>query len=156
MPSDLRAGHWCNSSSGIAPRARALDIGCGQGRDALFIARLGHEVTGVDLSPHGIRAMQEAAASEVLEVTGVVADLAEFQPDGYFDVIVIDRTLHMLDAALREAVLARLLRHVAQCGWVLISDERSNMAGLRAVIDADGLDWRHDIATGGQLFLQRD
>ena len=35
-------------------RALVLDIGCGQGRDALFIARLGHRVTAVDLSPAGV------------------------------------------------------------------------------------------------------
>lgn len=37
------------------PRIRVLDIGCGQGRDALFIARLGHSVVGVGQSPTGIR-----------------------------------------------------------------------------------------------------
>jgi len=34
--------------------ASVLDLGCGQGRDALFIARMGHDVLGVDLSPTGI------------------------------------------------------------------------------------------------------
>ena len=35
-------------------RARVLDLGCGQGRDALLAARLGHAVVGVDLCAIGI------------------------------------------------------------------------------------------------------
>jgi len=50
------------------PGLRVLDVGCDQGRDALFIARLGHSVVGIDLSPTGIR-----------------------------ELLLIDRTLHMLE-----------------------------------------------------------
>jgi len=35
--------------------ARVLDVGCGQGRDALFIARKGHQVVAIDHSPTGTR-----------------------------------------------------------------------------------------------------
>ncbi|MFV0409702.1 MAG: class I SAM-dependent methyltransferase [Paracoccus sp. (in: a-proteobacteria)] len=48
--------------------ARILDIGCGQGRDALFIARSGHRVTGVDISPTGIDDLNAAAAAEQLAI----------------------------------------------------------------------------------------
>ena len=41
-----------------------LDAGCGQGRDALFIARLGHQVTGIDISPTGIKQLLEDATVE--------------------------------------------------------------------------------------------
>lgn len=58
-----------------ARSSKVLDVGCGQGRDALFIARLGHEVTAVDLSPTGIRDLISDANSEGLSITGVVADI---------------------------------------------------------------------------------
>ena len=57
---------------------RVLDVGCGQGRDALFIAQLGHSVVGVDVSPNGIQAMVEAAHRANLSVTGVVADIEAY------------------------------------------------------------------------------
>ena len=104
-------------------QARVLDVGCGQGRDALFIARQGHSVTGVDISPNGIRDLTEAAANENLAVKGIVADLTAFTPEGLFDVILFDRTLHMLPEAPRLAVLGRLLDHADAGGWVLIADE---------------------------------
>lgn len=49
-------------------QARVLDVGCGQGCDALFIARAGHRVVGVDLSPNGIRDLTEAARREGLHI----------------------------------------------------------------------------------------
>ncbi|MEM9580197.1 MAG: class I SAM-dependent methyltransferase [Pseudomonadota bacterium] len=136
-------------------QCRVLDIGCGQGRDALFIARLGHQVVGVDLSPNGIRDLQNAAAVEDLQVTGIVADITEFTPEGSFDIIVIDRTLHMLDAGARQTVLARLLGHVRDAGWLLIEDERSNIDGLRRVIAADAGAWSTHKASKGTLFLRK-
>ena len=51
---------------------RVLDVGCGQGRDAFFIARQGHSVVGVDLSPNGINDLIIAANKEKLAIEGVV------------------------------------------------------------------------------------
>lgn len=89
-------------------KLRVLDVGCGQGRDALFIARAGHNVVGVDLSENGIDALYASAMRENLNIQGIVADIETFTPDGEFDVVLIHRTLHMLDKPARLAVLERL------------------------------------------------
>lgn len=136
--------------------ARVLDIGCGQGRDALFIARAGHRVVGVDLSRNGIRDLTNAAAKEGLPVEGIVADLETFTPKGMFDVLLIDRTLHMLDETPRHAVLARLIDAVSPGGWALIEDERSNITGMKAVFAIHDADWQITIEKRGTLFLQRN
>ena len=57
---------------------RVFDVGCGQGRDALFIGRAGHSVLGVDISPSGIRDLNAAALRERLDVTGVAADITAY------------------------------------------------------------------------------
>ena len=137
------------------PTARVLDIGCGQGRDALFIARLGHHVTGVDLSPHGIAALAAAASAEALPIDGIVADMTSFKPSGLFDVILIDRTLHMLPTDARLAALARLIHHLAPQGWLVIADEAPNMAGFQAILDADATPWISRNQTDGLLIAQR-
>ncbi len=134
---------------------RVLDVGCGQGRDALFIARAGHHVTGVDLSANGIRDLTAAAAAENLDVQGIVADLTGFQPHGTYDVILIDRTLHMLDPEPRHRVMDRLLDHVDDNGWMLIADENANIPDLSRVIAAHRTRWRTEVKTPGYLFLQR-
>lgn len=121
--------------------ADILDLGCGQGRDALFIARRGHRVVGVDLSSTGIAQLVEDAKAERLNVHGVVADLREYRPDGDYDVILLDRTLHMLDEAARLFVLKQVSPVTRDGGFVLIADEKSNMPGIKAFFDADDPDW---------------
>ncbi|MCK8464200.1 class I SAM-dependent methyltransferase [Aliiroseovarius sp. S1339] len=135
--------------------ARVLDLGCGQGRDALPIARLGHRVVGVDLSPNGIKELSEIADREKLRVDGVVADLRTYQPDGLFDVVLIDRTLHMLAEEPRLLVLERMLDHVAARGWVLIADETSNIDGFKRVLSDHQADWQPDLDKRGYLFVRR-
>jgi len=135
--------------------ARVLDVGCGQGRDALFIARLGHRVVGVDISPNGIRDLISAANTEDLSVEGVVADITAYKPKGLFDIILLDRTLHMLSEATRLAVLQQLLDHVEVEGWVLIADEASNISGFEGVISKHRFDWQTEFSKRGYLFVQR-
>ncbi|RED16038.1 class I SAM-dependent methyltransferase [Parasphingopyxis lamellibrachiae] len=136
------------------PRALVLDIGCGQGRDALFIARLGHHVTGIDQSPSGIADMLGDAAAENLDIEGEVADVRVYRPAGTYDVIVIDRTLHMLRAEDRIAVLQTLLRHIGDNGCILIADENRNMPAFKIVFEADERGWAVIVEKSGTLFLQ--
>jgi len=134
---------------------RVLDVGCGQGRDALFIARQGHHVVGVDISPNGIRDLNDAAHNEGLAIEGIVADIATYDPVGDFDVVLIDRTLHMLPETARLDALTRLIAVVRKCGWVLIADEASNISSFKGVFTASGQVWRTEREKGGYLFLQR-
>jgi tellurite methyltransferase len=132
-----------------------LDIGCGQGRDALFIARLGHSVVGVDLSPHGIAEMVETARREGLNVEGIVSDITTYAAEGKFNVLVIDRTLHMLGENDQLETLAKLLGVVEAGGWLLIADEVSNIAGFKDVIAKDDGKWVTTLDKKGTLFSQR-
>ena len=68
--------------------AEVLDLGCGQGRDALMIARLGHKVTGVDISKTGVSQMMEQAEVEGLEVNGVVSDIVTYKPNNMYDIVL--------------------------------------------------------------------
>ncbi len=142
-----------------------LDIGCGQGRDALAIARFGHRVHGVDISETGIAQMREEAEGNGLPVSGQVADIRSYVPDTTYDVLLIDRTLHMLpDGVERIAIFTRLLAASKPGGWLLLLDEPSNMAGFSEALDRDAATWRQlsngtkredRRPTTGMLFAQR-
>ena len=134
---------------------RVLDVGCGQGRDAIFIARKGHRVVGVDISRNGIQDLNEVAARENLSIEGVVADVASYEPDGLFDIVLIDRTLHMLTREIRLDTLKTMLDHVSKTGWILIADEVSNIEDFEHVVSAHCADWKTEMSERGNLFLRR-
>lgn len=58
------------------PPGRALDVGMGQGRNALFLAQQGWQVTGIDIAGDGIRQAQEAASARHLELDAILAFVA--------------------------------------------------------------------------------
>lgn len=134
------------------PNVRVLDVGCGQGRDALFIARLGHNVLGIDTSSSGIRDMVADSELEGLGIVGEVADIRSYEPQGEFDIILIDRTLHMLNKTDRLNVLGRLVDHVTQKGHLLVADEHVNMPGFNQVLEASGSNWEAIKQRKGFLF----
>ncbi len=132
--------------------AQVLDVGCGQGRDALFIASNGHSVHGVDISPTGVADLLATAKSEKLSVTADVADIRDYAWRGTYDVILIDRTLHMLHADERNSVLSLILATASEGTHLLIADERSNIPGFQGVLDADALSWTVTMHARGYLF----
>lgn len=135
---------------------RVLDLGCGQGRDALFIARKGHTVLGVDLSETGIFQMLMDARKESLSIEGVVADIVEFEPSGEFDVILFDRVLHMLrDDDDRIVVLETICQHTKPHGFVLIADMPKNMDLLVEFFERKQGLWNKRVQDKGILFFQK-
>jgi SAM-dependent methyltransferase len=63
--------------AGVTP-GRALDVGTGQGRNALYLASLGWNVTGVDFSMEALREAREEAAARKLEFDAVYADISKY------------------------------------------------------------------------------
>jgi SAM-dependent methyltransferase len=77
------------------PGARALDLGCGEGADALWLAAQGWRVTGVDWSDVALARARAAAASAGLPATFAVGDitdpawLATLSETGTFDLVTL-------------------------------------------------------------------
>ncbi len=74
------------------PRGRALDIACGAGRNALYLAALGYEVDAVDIAPFALERARQTAAERGLQVNWIEADLDEYQPQpAHYDLVVVAR-----------------------------------------------------------------
>jgi len=135
-------------------RARVLDLGCGQGRDALMAARRGHRVLGVDASAIGMAQVLELADQEGLDVEGVVADIVEFRSRRTFDVVILDRVLHCLPSdEERRLVLGKSCRWTRARGHVLIADTPKHRGFIRSFFEDAGWDVGH--CRGNFLFVQR-
>jgi tellurite methyltransferase len=79
----LTSGHW-----EISP-GRALDVACGNGRNGLFLAEQGFNVTGIDISSAGLAEARRRAVARALAVTWEVADLEKVSlPEKHYDIIV--------------------------------------------------------------------
>lgn len=67
------------------PKGRALDIAMGEGRHAVYLAKKGFQVDGVDISDVGIRKAQKLAAENGVKIKTVNADLNKYkiQPNTY-------------------------------------------------------------------------
>lgn len=133
--------------------ARVLDLGCGQGRDTLLAARHGHTVVGVDVSAVGLAQLDEDAAAEGLDVTGVLSDVLAYRCRRKFDVVLLDRVLHMLaDDDDRRSGLELAARLTKKNGTVLIADTPNNRALIHGFFDDRSTAWTVTKRTKNFLF----
>jgi SAM-dependent methyltransferase len=79
------------SAARYIPVGRVLCLAEGEGRNAVYLAGLGHAVTAVDSSSVGMKKAAELAKSRNVSITTVVADLAEFviEPDHWDGIVSI-------------------------------------------------------------------
>jgi len=91
----------------LPARGRALDLACGLGGNAVFLARLGLDTTGWDLSPVATTKLGDHAKTQGLSVRAEARDVLSLPPEpDSFDVIVVS---YFLERALAPA-LVRALR----------------------------------------------
>ncbi|HEY0641184.1 MAG TPA: class I SAM-dependent methyltransferase [Pseudonocardiaceae bacterium] len=106
----------------LAP-GRALDVGCGEGGDALWLARRGWHVTGVDISDVALGRAAAAAGSDpelIGKVTWLRADLTRMPlPGAAFD--LVSAQYLPLPRGSGDAALCGLLAAVAPGGTLLVA-----------------------------------
>lgn len=87
---------------------RALDLGCGTGLDAVYLAQQGYEVTAVDFVADALAATQERAASAGVSVDCREGDVINVNVSGPFDIVLDSGCLHHIPknniAAYRERI----------------------------------------------------
>ena len=72
------------------PPGQAVDLGAGEGRNALWLARRGWEVTAVDFSAVALDRLRSTANENHLAVEAVVSDVVEYLANGStFDLVVV-------------------------------------------------------------------
>ena len=101
--------------AGQIPPGRVLSIADGEGRNGVFLATLGYDVTSMDASTVGLAKAQRLAAMHGVSITTIAADLADFEiaPQAWEGIVSI--WVH-LPRALRQRVHAQVVRGLAPGG----------------------------------------
>ncbi len=92
----------------LPPGARVLDLGCGEGRDSVFFASRGFDVTGVDISLAGLRKAERLARERGLEVRWLHGNMAHLPFDGAFDLVYSCGASHYVPRRERARLFPRL------------------------------------------------
>ncbi len=115
----LRPNDICYDIMKILPPVkpyRVLDIGCGEGKDAVFFAKCGYDVTAFDISEQGIEKAKRLARYNETEVRFFRADLFDYRPDTEYDIIFSSGVLHVIKKAERKEFFDSLKAHTTDIG----------------------------------------
>ncbi|KOG39156.1 class I SAM-dependent methyltransferase [Streptomyces resistomycificus] len=126
----------------VGQRLRVLDVGMGQGTQALRLARAGHQVTGVEQDPRMISAAREALAAEpegirerVRLVQSDGRDTGVHFLPGSFDVVLCHGVLMYIDEP--DALLAGLARMLAPGGLLSLLVRNGDALAMRHGLSGD-------------------
>lgn len=114
---------WAVETLGDLAPGKALDLGAGEGRHALWLAGLGWDVTAVDFSAEALRTAQAVQAADAPDTTGhidwIQADLLGYAPEPSSQDAVLLMYIH-LPAAARRALVQRAAGALAPGGTLLV------------------------------------
>jgi tellurite methyltransferase len=103
-----------------------LDLGVGEGRDALFLEKNGFNLTGVDTSNAGIEKFRSSSRNLGLRVQTHVADIRDFKYTKDYDVIISNATLHFLPEEDINSVIEKMKLHTRSNGINTITAFNTN------------------------------
>ena len=110
----------------LAP-GRVIDLACGEGRNAIWLAERGWQVVGADFSEVGLRKARELANRRGVNVEWVAADLLDYRPDPRaFDLVLVFYL--QVPAAERRPILQAAAEAVAPGGtFLLVAHDSTNL-----------------------------
>ena len=112
---------FCDILIGLCPPSsgkKVLDIGCGEGKDAVYMAQKGYEVTAFDLTDNGIRKTLKLAADRGVKIDAYVDDINTFGTDKMFDIVYSTGTVQYLFDENKKGFFEKIGRITKKNGFV--------------------------------------
>jgi 2-polyprenyl-3-methyl-5-hydroxy-6-metoxy-1,4-benzoquinol methylase len=106
----------------LVPEGKVLDLGMGEGGNALFFAKRGYDVQGIDISSTAVNRALEHASSRSLRLQAEVADITNLiiQADSY-SLIIASMVLQFFTQAVSEQIIKRIQTGLKPSGIVFIA-----------------------------------
>ena len=109
------------AAAGLIPPGKALDLGCGNGRNSLYLAANGYSVTAWDKNPMSIANIERIKAAEGLENLEIATvDLNALSFDGEYDFILSTVVMMFLEPQTIPGLIANMQRTTVPGGYNLI------------------------------------
>lgn len=102
------------------PNSTILDVGCGEGRNSIFLATQGHELDAFDISEAGVNKAIKIAKLNNLSVNFWSQDLSTYEFDKEYDVIMSHGVLHLPEKNIRDDFIRRSKENTKNSGYNLI------------------------------------
>jgi SAM-dependent methyltransferase len=121
----------------LTRRIRALDLSCGDGHDALYLAARGIDVTALDSSAGRVQRLQQEALKRGVRIRTRVEGLAQLQLSGRYDLVIARACLHPLPHAQRARLVATMQAHTRHRGFNVVEVATAAHAGADGVPDGE-------------------
>ena len=131
---------------------RVLDMGCGEGKDAVFLARNGYWVEAFDIAEAGLKKARSLAEQHHASVDFFRADLLDFEPEDTYDIIFCSGVLHYLPPEKRSRVLENLKTHTAPHG-LHVMNVFVEKPFIPPAPDTEPAETAHPAWRSGELFM---
>jgi SAM-dependent methyltransferase len=103
---------------GILNKGKALDIGCGKGRNSLYLAKRGFETYGIDISKTAVESGKEISEKQGLNVNFSCESIFEFQSElEKFDFIYDSGCFHHIKPHRRSEYLGNIIKYLKPDGY---------------------------------------
>lgn len=115
----IRPSKMCYEIMQLCPPTRPLrllDVACGEGKNAVFFARNGYNVTAFDAAHSGLEKARQLADRMRVEVNFFRADMLDFRLDNEFDIIFCSGALHYIPPKLRKEIFENYQKHTSDGG----------------------------------------
>lgn len=127
----------------LTPKGKVLDLWCGQGRDALFLASVGYKVTAVDSSSVGIKQMLMQAEDQGLKITDIATDILNMSLDEKFNVILFDMVLHGFEKEHQAKLLQKYSKNLDDGGFFcVVFPDDMNTAHFMTILNTSSKKWK--------------
>ncbi len=117
----LKPNKYVTQIPKIIKPGKVLDIGVGEGRNALFLVKQRFEVTGVDILKEAVDKFLKFARDKKLDVSGVISDIVNFDFKQNYDVIISVATLHLISKDKVIDIIKKIKEHTKPNGINLLT-----------------------------------
>ena len=100
---------------------KILDIGCGEGKDAVFFARNGYDVTAFDYADSGLEKARRLAERFGVKINFFRADINDYRLTENYDIVFSSGVFHYINPELRSEIVENIKSHINRGGIAAVN-----------------------------------